>query len=77
MPTVPVYVPIKVARQIASRWQVPVNDHDLVEVIRSVCMEALDYEAGISTPVTSFSEECEWKHIHHGGRRCRHCGGSS
>lgn len=76
MPTVAIYVPIQVARNIAQRWAIDIEHSDFQEIIRASCAEALDFEAGISYPRNDFQIHCQWAHLHTPGRRCRHCGGS-
>lgn len=76
MPTVPLYVPVNVSRQIASRWGLDLNAPEFTELIRGLCADALDTEAGITHTRGSFSTDCSWARLHREGHRCRHCGGS-
>jgi hypothetical protein len=76
MPTVPVYVPVNVARAVSNRWGVDLFSADFQEVIRSLCSERLETEAGISHPAGPFAPDCTWAHLHRAGSRCRSCGGS-
>ena len=76
MPTVPVYVPVNIARALASRWQVEQSSADFQEVIRNLCAERLETETGITHPAGAFASDCTWAHLHRAGTRCRSCGGS-
>lgn len=76
MPTVPVYVPVNVARAISTRWNVELFSADFQEVIRGLCSERLETEAGITHPPGTFAADCTWAHLHRAGSRCRSCGGS-
>lgn len=77
MPTVPVYVPVNVARQVAGAWGIDPHENDFLEVVRAVSLDALEKTAGISYPVSGFKTDCSWARLHRAGHRCRHCGGSS
>lgn len=76
MPTIGVYIPMKTARAVASRWNVKVQSGDFQDVIRNLVAEALDTEAGITHTRTPFSGNCQLAHLHRPGTRCRVCGGS-
>lgn len=77
MPTIGIYVPMHIARGIASRWQIPVDSEDFAEVIRSLSAESLNEASGIPTTYASdFDEECAYKHLHRDTYQCRHCLGS-
>lgn len=75
MPTIGVYVPMPIARTIAQNFQIDAHDPDMIEVVRGICHEALETEAGIQHQPQPFSPNCEWGRLHQMGRRCRHCGG--
>jgi hypothetical protein len=76
VPTVAVYVPASVANSVAQRWRVRLDEEDFPEVIRMVCAEALDDEAGIARAEIAFDVNCDWARLHRDGRICRHCHGS-
>lgn len=77
MPTVPLYVSANVSRQLAAAWKIDSHDNDLLEIVRSLCTNALEDAAGIGHSVSRFSPDCVWSRLHRVGYRCRHCGGSS
>lgn len=77
MPTVPLYVSANISRQLAAAWKLDPQENDLLEVVRSLCINALEEAAGIEHTRSSFSNDCVWSRLHRIGYRCRHCGGSS
>jgi hypothetical protein len=77
MPTVPLYIPVNVARQVAARWQLDPGENDFLELVRSLCSEKLEQVAGIEHSPTGFKPDCSWARLHRTGYRCRSCGGSS
>jgi hypothetical protein len=76
MPTIGIYVPIKVSRAISSRWQIYSSEGDLQEVIRGLCAQALEDAAGVQHADGAFSNNCVNKRLHKAGHRCRVCAGS-
>ena len=76
MPTIGIYVPTKVYRGLAARWEVELNEERMQEIVRIVCADALEQKAGILYEELPFSSTCQWRSLHRAGTRCRHCGGS-
>lgn len=75
MPTVGIYVKMRAARLIASRWGIQPDTEDMNELIRQITEAALDEAAGIEHPSARFRDDCPWQQLHKTGNRCRHCGG--
>lgn len=75
MPTVGIYVPMGISRTISQRWNIE-PDHPLFEeLVRSLCAEALEDEAGQAAVGVELDPLCPNKPIHKTGHRCRRCGG--
>lgn len=75
MPTIGIYVPMGITRTIAERWGVDPDSNLFVELIRSLCEEALSEATGAGGTSGAFDPTCPNEAIHRSGYRCRRCGG--
>lgn len=75
MPTVGIYVPMGTTRTIAERWGIDPDDDLFIELVRSICDEALDDATGVGGLAGDFDPFCANASIHRSGYRCRRCGG--